>query len=58
MIPSIAVSARAIPAPRFSRVIEVDFLRGLVLAMIVVDHIGGSLISHVTLHAFALCDAT
>ncbi|AOJ73260.1 hypothetical protein WT60_29150 [Burkholderia sp. MSMB617WGS] len=39
------------------RSIEVDFFRGLVLLTIVVDHIGASVLSRVTLHAFALCDA-
>ncbi|MBR7989320.1 OpgC domain-containing protein [Burkholderia cenocepacia] len=42
---------------RGGRLIEVDFFRGLVLLMIVVDHIGASVLSRVTLHAFALCDA-
>ncbi|RFU49515.1 OpgC domain-containing protein [Paraburkholderia sp. DHOC27] len=41
-----------------SRLIELDFLRGLVLLIILVDHIGGSVLSHATLHTFALCDAT
>src|SRR5580658_4458275 len=40
-----------------SRLIELDFFRGLVLLFIVVDHIGGSILSRVTLHAYALCDA-
>lgn len=40
-----------------SRLIELDFFRGLVLLVIVVDHIGGSILSRVTLHAYALCDA-
>ena len=40
-----------------SRLIELDFFRGLVLLIIVVDHIGGSILSRVTLHAYALCDA-
>ncbi|WP_177315799.1 OpgC domain-containing protein, partial [Burkholderia ubonensis] len=39
------------------RLIEVDFFRGVVLLMIVVDHINASVLSRVTLHAFALCDA-
>ncbi|WP_175884416.1 OpgC domain-containing protein [Burkholderia sp. BCC0044] len=43
--------------PRGGRLIEIDFFRGLVLLMIVVDHIGASVLSRVTLHAFALCDA-
>ncbi|MBP0713175.1 OpgC domain-containing protein [Burkholderia sola] len=42
---------------RSGRLIEIDFFRGLVLLMIVVDHIGASVLSRVTLHAFALCDA-
>ena len=40
-----------------NRLIELDFFRGLVLLFIVVDHIGGSILSRVTLHAYALCDA-
>ncbi|WP_144155029.1 OpgC domain-containing protein [Paraburkholderia sp. BCC1885] len=40
-----------------SRLPELDFFRGLVLLFIVVDHIGGSILSRVTLHAYALCDA-
>ncbi|RQR45050.1 MULTISPECIES: OpgC domain-containing protein [unclassified Burkholderia] len=49
----------AVPMPptRSARLIEVDFFRGIVLLMIVVDHIGASVLSRVTLHAFALCDA-
>jgi hypothetical protein len=39
------------------RLIELDFLRGLVLLIIVVDHIGGSILSRFTLHAYAFCDA-
>ncbi|MDR5857521.1 OpgC domain-containing protein [Caballeronia sp. LZ062] len=39
------------------RLVELDFFRGLVLLIIVVDHIGGSVLSHFTLHAFALNDA-
>ncbi|VXC76328.1 conserved membrane hypothetical protein [Burkholderia sp. 8Y] len=39
------------------RLVELDFFRGLVLLIIVVDHIGGSMLSHFTLHAFALNDA-
>ena len=42
------------PSPRLP---ELDFFRGLVLLFIVVDHIGGSILSRVTLHAYALCDA-
>ncbi|KVE65907.1 OpgC domain-containing protein [Burkholderia vietnamiensis] len=48
--------AAGLPA-RSGRLIEVDFFRGIVLLMIVVDHIGASVLSRVTLHAFALCDA-
>ncbi|HDR9178969.1 TPA: OpgC domain-containing protein [Burkholderia vietnamiensis] len=48
--------ASGLPA-RSGRLIEVDFFRGIVLLMIVVDHIGASVLSRVTLHAFALCDA-
>lgn len=40
-----------------ARLAELDFFRGLVLLMIVVDHIGGSMLSRVTLHTYALCDA-
>jgi hypothetical protein len=40
-----------------SRLVELDFLRGLVLLIIVVDHVGGSILSRATLHAYALCDA-
>ncbi len=47
----------SVPALHGGRLIEVDFFRGLVLLMIVVDHIGASMLSRVTLHAFALCDA-
>jgi len=39
------------------RLIELDFFRGLVLLIIVVDHIGGSMLSRFTLHSFALNDA-
>ncbi len=39
------------------RFAELDFFRGLVLLVIVVDHIGGSMLSRFTLHAFALNDA-
>jgi hypothetical protein len=39
------------------RLVELDFFRGLVLLVIVVDHIGGSMLSRITLHAFALNDA-
>ncbi|MGV2290520.1 OpgC domain-containing protein [Trinickia sp. YCB016] len=39
------------------RLVELDFLRGLVLLIIVVDHIGGSILSRFTLHTYAFCDA-
>ncbi len=46
-----------VPPARSGRLIEIDFFRGIVLLMIVVDHIGGSMISKITLHSYALCDA-
>ncbi|MDN7425696.1 OpgC domain-containing protein [Burkholderia sp. AU45388] len=49
--------AATVQPSRSGRLIEIDFFRGLVLLMIVVDHIGASVLSRVTLHAFALCDA-
>jgi len=45
------------PSSSTRRIVELDFFRGLVLLVIVVDHIGGSILSRVTLHAYALCDA-
>jgi hypothetical protein len=39
------------------RSIPLDFFRGLAMLMIVVDHIGGSILSRFTLHAFAFPDA-
>ncbi|WP_322104425.1 OpgC domain-containing protein [Paraburkholderia sp. J41] len=42
---------------RPGRSIEVDFFRGIVLIVIVLDHIPGSALSHLTLHAYALCDS-
>ncbi|MGI4813505.1 MAG: OpgC domain-containing protein [Janthinobacterium lividum] len=39
------------------RSLEVDFLRGLALLAIALDHIPESLISRFTLHSYALCDA-
>jgi hypothetical protein len=39
------------------RSIEVDFFRGLVLIVIVLDHIPGSVLSHLMLHAYAFCDS-
>jgi hypothetical protein len=43
--------------PTMQRSVEVDFLRGLVLMVIMLDHISGSTLSHFTLHAYAYCDA-
>ncbi|HVE09579.1 MAG TPA: OpgC domain-containing protein [Paraburkholderia sp.] len=43
--------------PRRGRSIEVDFFRGIVLIVIVLDHIPGSVLSHFMLHAYALCDS-
>ncbi|MEM5426179.1 OpgC domain-containing protein [Paraburkholderia ferrariae] len=40
-----------------SRLPELDFLRGLALLIVVVDHVSGSVVSHITLHTYALCDA-
>jgi hypothetical protein len=42
---------------RQGRSIEVDFFRGIVLIVIVLDHIPGSALSHVMLHTYALCDS-
>ncbi|MGF6753784.1 OpgC domain-containing protein [Paraburkholderia sp. GAS42] len=39
------------------RSIEVDFFRGIVLIVIVLDHIPGSVLSHLMLHTYALCDS-
>lgn len=39
------------------RSIEVDLFRGLALVVITLDHIPRSLLSHVTLHNYAFCDA-
>ncbi|MEX3787594.1 OpgC domain-containing protein [Paraburkholderia sp. BR14374] len=39
------------------RSVEVDFFRGIVLIVIVLDHIPGSTLSHLMLHAYALCDS-
>ncbi|MPW18834.1 OpgC domain-containing protein [Paraburkholderia sp. CNPSo 3157] len=43
--------------PRTSRSIEVDFFRGIVLIVIVLDHIPGGVLQHLMLHAYALCDS-
>ncbi|MBB5390963.1 hypothetical protein HDC89_001116 [Herbaspirillum sp. SJZ102] len=40
------------------RSLEVDFFRGVVLLMIVVDHISGSMLGQFTLQRFAIFDAT
>lgn len=42
---------------RRERSIEVDFFRGIVLIVIVLDHMPGSTLSHLMLHAYALCDS-
>ncbi|MCC8394857.1 OpgC domain-containing protein [Paraburkholderia sp. MMS20-SJTR3] len=42
---------------RRGRSVEVDFFRGVVLIVIVLDHIPGSPLSHLMLHAYALCDS-
>ncbi|HZZ02361.1 OpgC domain-containing protein, partial [Paraburkholderia sp.] len=42
---------------RRGRSIEVDFFRGVVLIVIVLDHMPGSTLSHLMLHAYALCDS-
>src|ERR1700760_3540897 len=44
-------------SPLGGRSIEVDFFRGIVLIVIVLDHIPGSALSHVMLHAYAFCDS-
>lgn len=43
--------------PGRGRSIEVDFFRGIALIVIVIDHISGSLLSHLTLHSYAMCDS-
>ncbi|MGI4856295.1 MAG: OpgC domain-containing protein [Janthinobacterium lividum] len=40
-----------------TRSVALDFFRGLAMLVIVVDHIGGSILSRYTLHAFAFPDA-
>lgn len=40
-----------------SRSIEIDFIRGLALLFIVVDHVNGSVLGQYTLRNFAACDA-
>jgi len=39
------------------RSLEVDFFRGAALLVIVIDHISGSVLSHLMLHSYAYCDA-
>lgn len=39
------------------RSLAIDFFRGLALVVIMLDHIPNSLLSHVTLHRYAFCDA-
>ena len=43
--------------PHRPRSIEVDFFRGIVLIVIVLDHIPGGVLQHLMLHAYALCDS-
>jgi hypothetical protein len=40
-----------------TRSIEVDFLRGIVLLVIALDHNLSGLLQHVMLHSYAYCDA-
>lgn len=42
---------------RQGRSIEVDFFRGIVLIVIVLNHVSGSALSQLTLHTYALCDS-
>lgn len=39
------------------RSIEVDFLRGVVLIVIAIDHISSGVLQHAMLHSYAYCDA-
>lgn len=39
------------------RLLELDFFRGIALLVIVVDHVGGSMLSRFTLHTYAFNDA-
>jgi hypothetical protein len=38
------------------RSVPVDLFRGLAIMVIVLDHINGSALSHITLHTYAFCD--
>ncbi|MFM0150627.1 OpgC domain-containing protein, partial [Paraburkholderia sp. RL18-085-BIA-A] len=40
-----------------ARSTSVDFLRGLALIVITLDHVSHSALSHLTLHTYAFCDA-
>lgn len=39
------------------RSVEVDFIRGVVLIVIAIDHVSGSALAKFTLHGYAFCDA-
>lgn len=39
------------------RSLAIDFFRGLALIVIAIDHVRASLLSHITLHTWAWCDA-
>ena len=39
------------------RSLEIDFLRGVVLIVIALDHVQGSVLSRFMLHNYAYCDA-
>jgi hypothetical protein len=43
--------------PPVRRSLEIDFLRGVVLIVIALDHVQGSVLSHFMLHNYAFCDA-
>lgn len=43
--------------PALHRNVEIDFIRGLALLFIVVDHVDGSVLGQYTLRNFAACDA-
>ncbi len=47
------------PAPRAkaARDYRLDFFRGLALVFILIDHIPDNIVSRITLHSFAFCDA-